>query len=69
MVIQFGIIIPQEKMSAVIVEADRRAAIKIAAAKATPDSIIALLGKGHETYYLINDQVLHFDDFEEISKF
>ncbi len=61
--------IPQEHVSKVITEPDRRKAIALAAALSQPGSIIALLGKGHETYYLIEGQTYHFDDFEEIRSF
>jgi UDP-N-acetylmuramoyl-L-alanyl-D-glutamate--2,6-diaminopimelate ligase len=56
-------------MHKVIVQPDRHLAIEIAAKKAHKGSIIALLGKGHETYYLTQGQTLHFDDLEEISAF
>ena len=47
----------------------RKIAIEKAANLAKSDSIIAILGKGHENYYLIQGQKYHFDDFEEISRF
>ena len=30
--------------------------------------VIVIAGKGHETYQLVGDQVLHFDDREEAKK-
>ncbi|MCF7799734.1 UDP-N-acetylmuramoyl-L-alanyl-D-glutamate--2,6-diaminopimelate ligase [Candidatus Babeliales bacterium] len=48
---------------------DRDKAIIKAVELAGPNSVIAILGKGHENYYLINNQKLHFDDFQEISKY
>lgn len=48
---------------------DRKKAIEKAAKISDNNSIIAILGKGHENYYLVNDKKFHFDDFEEISKF
>ncbi|MFA5075038.1 MAG: UDP-N-acetylmuramoyl-L-alanyl-D-glutamate--2,6-diaminopimelate ligase [Candidatus Babeliales bacterium] len=48
---------------------DRDKAIKKAVELATTNSVIALLGKGHENYYLINGKKLHFDDYQEISKY
>lgn len=48
---------------------DRAEAIKFAVQLAQPDSIVALLGKGHENYYVIGDQTLHFSDYEEICKY
>jgi UDP-N-acetylmuramoyl-L-alanyl-D-glutamate--2,6-diaminopimelate ligase len=61
--------IPRERQSSVECILDRAEAINTAARLATPNSIIALLGKGHENYYLIKGQKFHFDDFEEISKY
>jgi UDP-N-acetylmuramoyl-L-alanyl-D-glutamate--2,6-diaminopimelate ligase len=45
--------------------ADRREAIAGAIADATDDDVIVIAGKGHETYQVIGDQVVHFDDREE----
>jgi UDP-N-acetylmuramoyl-L-alanyl-D-glutamate--2,6-diaminopimelate ligase len=53
----------------VIRQSDRRKAIATAAALSRQGSIIALLGKGHENYYIANGNVSHFDDFEEICSF
>ena len=61
--------IAPEHVHKVITEPDRRKAITLAAALAGKDSIIALLGKGHENYFLVQGQTLHFDDFEEIKEF
>ncbi|MGV3526968.1 MAG: UDP-N-acetylmuramoyl-L-alanyl-D-glutamate--2,6-diaminopimelate ligase [Candidatus Sericytochromatia bacterium] len=47
------------------VEPDRRQAIALALAEAQPGDVVLLAGKGHETYQLIGDQTLHFDDREE----
>ncbi len=60
---------PQDALTKTICLPDRGEAIAHAAGLATSTSIIALLGKGHEAYYLIGDQKLHFDDYEEISQF
>lgn len=61
--------IPKISNSRVICELDRHRAIKHAAELSMKESIIALLGKGHEHYYIIGDQILHFDDMEEIKKY
>ncbi len=61
--------IRQEDREKVSVELDRKKAIALAAEKSQGHSIIALLGKGHETYYLINGQKFHLDDLEEIRKY
>jgi len=53
----------------VTIELDREKAIKIATKQSTKDSIIAILGKGHENYQIIGAEKKHFDDFEEVSKY
>lgn len=45
---------------------DRRSAIRQAFRLATPDDVIAVLGKGHEPGQEIADQVLPFDDVTEL---
>ncbi|QRG65767.1 UDP-N-acetylmuramoyl-L-alanyl-D-glutamate--2,6-diaminopimelate ligase [Brevibacillus choshinensis] len=44
--------------------ADRREAINYAVSEAKPGDVILIAGKGHETYQIIKDQVLPFDDRE-----
>lgn len=61
--------IPESKRSAVICQPDRRKAIADAVALSKEGSIIAILGKGHEDYVIIQGKKYHLDDFEEISKF
>jgi len=61
--------IPGDRQNIVICQPDRKKAIKMAATLADADSVIALLGKGHEAYYCINGQTLHFDDLEEIKQY
>lgn len=50
-------------------ELDRKKAIKLAVQNATPDSIIALLGKGHEDYYLVKGVKHYFNDYQEIQQY
>jgi UDP-N-acetylmuramoyl-L-alanyl-D-glutamate--2,6-diaminopimelate ligase len=45
--------------------ADRGAAIEYAIANAGSDDVVVIAGKGHETYQVVGDQVIHFDDREE----
>ena len=44
---------------------DRREAISRAIGEASPDDVIVIAGKGHETYQVAGDEVIHFDDREE----
>ncbi|MED4585993.1 UDP-N-acetylmuramoyl-L-alanyl-D-glutamate--2,6-diaminopimelate ligase [Brevibacillus choshinensis] len=53
--------VSQERFTAVT---DRREAIKFAVSQAQPGDVILIAGKGHETYQIIKDQVLPFDDRE-----
>jgi len=45
---------------------DRQEAIRVAVSMASPESIILLAGKGHETYQEINGVKHHFDDKEQL---
>ncbi|HOM01202.1 MAG TPA: UDP-N-acetylmuramoyl-L-alanyl-D-glutamate--2,6-diaminopimelate ligase [Acetivibrio sp.] len=45
---------------------DRREAIKYALANAKPKDIILLAGKGHETYIILKDKTIHFDEREVV---
>ncbi|HYO77425.1 MAG TPA: UDP-N-acetylmuramoyl-L-alanyl-D-glutamate--2,6-diaminopimelate ligase, partial [Thermoanaerobaculia bacterium] len=45
--------------------ADRREAIARTIADAAADDVIVIAGKGHETYQVVGDQIVHFDDREE----
>jgi UDP-N-acetylmuramoyl-L-alanyl-D-glutamate--2,6-diaminopimelate ligase len=47
-----------------VVEPDRKAAITRAIKEARPGDIVILAGKGHETYQVLKDQTIHFDDRE-----
>jgi UDP-N-acetylmuramoyl-L-alanyl-D-glutamate--2,6-diaminopimelate ligase len=44
---------------------DRREAIASTIGEAGDDEVIVIAGKGHETYQVAGDQVIHFDDREE----
>ncbi|MGL4628794.1 MAG: Mur ligase family protein, partial [Cetobacterium sp.] len=47
-----------------IIEIDRKEAIKKAVLKAEKDDIILIAGKGHETYQILGNTKIHFDDRE-----
>ncbi len=46
------------------IEPDRERAIAIALEAARPGDIVLLAGKGHETYQVLGDRTIDFDDRE-----
>jgi|BioPla2DNA2_1021312.scaffolds.fasta_scaffold06325_5 UDP-N-acetylmuramoyl-L-alanyl-D-glutamate--2,6-diaminopimelate ligase len=54
--------------AAYITIVDRREAIKYAMQNARPKDIIVLAGKGHETYIMLNDKTIHFDEREVVKE-
>jgi UDP-N-acetylmuramoyl-L-alanyl-D-glutamate--2,6-diaminopimelate ligase len=46
--------------------ADRRKAIERALELADNRTIVLIAGKGHENYQVVSDQIIHFDDREEL---
>jgi UDP-N-acetylmuramoyl-L-alanyl-D-glutamate--2,6-diaminopimelate ligase len=46
------------------IEPDRAKAIRAALKEARSGDIVILAGKGHETYQVLKDRVIHFDDRE-----
>lgn len=61
--------IDKSKQKNVLCIPNRSLAIKKAVELSNENSIIAILGKGHENYYSVNGKTLYFDDFEEIGKY
>ena len=47
------------------VEADRRRAIELAIRASRPDDAVLIAGKGHETYQILGDTTIDFDDRQE----
>ncbi len=47
------------------VEPDRRRAIELAIRVSRPDDAVIIAGKGHETYQILGDTTIDFDDREE----
>lgn len=48
------------------VEPDRREAIRAILRQAQPGDAVVIAGKGHETYQVLADGAVHFDDREEV---
>ena len=44
------------------VEPDRKKAVEAACRLAGPDDVVLVAGKGHETYQILGDTVVPFDD-------
>ncbi|WP_047151550.1 UDP-N-acetylmuramoyl-L-alanyl-D-glutamate--2,6-diaminopimelate ligase [Aneurinibacillus tyrosinisolvens] len=44
---------------------DRREAIRFAIGQANKEDVVLIAGKGHETYQILKDKTIHFDDKEE----
>lgn len=48
---------------------DRRQAIRRALALSGRGDVVLIAGKGHESYQVVGDRVIHFDDREEVEEF
>jgi UDP-N-acetylmuramoyl-L-alanyl-D-glutamate--2,6-diaminopimelate ligase len=58
--------VPDAKYEKVI---DRRQAIHRALSTSGNGDVIVIAGKGHESYQVVGDRVIHFDDREEVGEF
>jgi UDP-N-acetylmuramoyl-L-alanyl-D-glutamate--2,6-diaminopimelate ligase len=47
-----------------VAEPDRGRAIQLAIQEAQPGDVVLIAGKGHETYQVLKDRTIHFDDRE-----
>jgi UDP-N-acetylmuramoyl-L-alanyl-D-glutamate--2,6-diaminopimelate ligase len=47
-----------------IAEPDRAKAIRVALTEAKPGDVVLIAGKGHETYQILKNETIHFDDRE-----
>lgn len=61
--------IPRQERTVTNCITDRKEAIARAVASSRKETIIALLGKGHESYYLCRGKKYRCNDFEEIVKY
>jgi len=52
----------------VFVEADRKKAIELLKPISSKEDVIVIAGKGHETYQILKEKTIHFDDREEAKK-
>lgn len=52
----------------VFVEADRKKAIELLKSICTKKDVVVIAGKGHETYQILKEKTIHFDDREEAKK-
>ena len=56
------------KQRGVAVEPDRMHAIRLAVAASRPGDTVLIAGKGHETYQILGDKTIAFDDRKEAQK-
>jgi len=56
------------EQSGFAVESDRRRAIELAIRASRPQDAVLIAGKGHETYQILGDTTIDFDDRKEARK-
>jgi UDP-N-acetylmuramoyl-L-alanyl-D-glutamate--2,6-diaminopimelate ligase len=57
-----------KRLRAVAVEVDRAKAIETAVLGASAKDVIVVAGKGHETYQILRDRTIDFDDRKEVAR-
>jgi UDP-N-acetylmuramoyl-L-alanyl-D-glutamate--2,6-diaminopimelate ligase len=57
-----------KRLKKVTVEVDRARAIRHTVMAASPQDVVVIAGKGHETYQILRDKTIDFDDRLEVSK-
>jgi len=60
--------VPADAQARVQTVPNRREAIERAILEAPPGACIVVAGKGHETYQIIGQRRIHFDDAEEVRR-
>lgn len=61
--------IPEHNKAKLIIEKDREKAIALGISIAQKDDCLLIAGKGHETYQIFSDRIIHFDDREVARKY
>jgi len=64
LIINDAIVGVQRTRAKCLIEPDRERAVEIALDEARPGDIVLLAGKGHETYQVLRDRTIDFDDRE-----
>jgi UDP-N-acetylmuramoyl-L-alanyl-D-glutamate--2,6-diaminopimelate ligase len=58
----------QRTKTKLLIEPDRQKAIGVALDEARSGDVVLLAGKGHETYQVLRDRTIEFDDREVVRR-